>query len=81
MSRCECDNSTEYRITGEVLEYPPSASNPVTGNKQARIRCAECSGKVAFIGTDLLNILGIGDEDIKPAMGIDETVNIEIDLI
>jgi len=87
MSRCSCENSTRYRVTGEVSDAP-ATDRPKPGGsgaKQVRIRCTECGGKVGWIGSDLLNVLGIPDEDIKAGSCIgtpeDPAVTLGVDLI
>ena len=87
MSGCSCENSTRYRVTGEVIDAPATRQPGAigSGTKQVRIRCTLCGGKVAWIGSDLLNVLGIPDEKIKNGACIgtpeDPAVTLGVDLI
>lgn len=82
MSGCHCDDSANYRVTGEVTPHRVGDSVG-TGEKFARIRCAECGGKVAHIGSDLLNVLGIPNEEIVNGRCLSESqqVTLTVDLI
>ena len=87
MSGCSCEDSSEYRVTGEVIDSP-AAEHPRavgTGAKCVRVRCNKCGGKVAYIGSDLLDVLGIPDEEIQPGACIgapdDPAVVLAVDLI
>lgn len=85
MSSCKCENSTSYRISGEFLNYSPRERMDReigSGAMMARIRCGECGGKVAHVGTDLLNAIGIDDGELSPGMGLseEEVIDIQVDL-
>jgi hypothetical protein len=87
MSGCGCENSRRFRVTGEVIDAP-ATDNPGTvgtGSKQVRVRCGECGGKVAYIGSDLLNVLGVPDEAIYSGACIgtpdDPAVTLGVDLV
>ena len=85
MSRCSCEKSRHFRVTGEVIDAP-ATTHPDTlgsGAKQVRVRCGECGGKVRYIGSDFLNVLGITDDEIQAGMGLPdgERVHLEVDLI
>lgn len=69
MSGCKCDDPHRFRVTGEIIDRPATESDPTvvgTGAKQARVRCCECGGKVDYVGSDVLNMLGIPDDEITP---------------
>lgn len=84
MSRCCCEESRNFRVTGEVIDAPATGDSRVigTGAKQVRVRCAECGGKVEYIGSDLLNVLGLADEEIRAGRCLteDECVHLQVDL-
>lgn len=79
MSWCECENSTHYRITGEVW-HEENKDGETFDTKYARIRCAECTGKVGVVPAKFLEKFEIDREDIKNGGGI-EPVTVEIDLL
>lgn len=88
MSRCSCEDSTDYRVTGEVQEIDPgrprAPSRAVgTGEKTVRIRCGDCGGKVAYVGSDLLEVLGVPLDEIYNGRCLeeDQRVTLEVDLI
>jgi len=87
MSGCSCEDSQHFRVTGEVIDAPATGDSRTvgTGSKQVRVRCGECGGKVAYIGTDLLNVLGIPDEEIYAGACIgtpdDPAVTLGVDLV
>lgn len=86
MSRCHCEDSQRFRVTGEVYDRQPDprATNEIgSGEKMARIRCAECGGKVTYVGSDLLNVLGIPDGEIQNGRVLPEGERpvLEVDLI
>jgi hypothetical protein len=87
VSSCSCEDSSEFRVTGEVIDAPATGSTHAvgTGAKQVRVRCRECGGKVAYIGSDLLNVLGVADEEIQPGACIgtpdDPAVTLTVDLL
>ena len=68
MSGCKCDDPRRFRVTGELIERSATADPRTvgTGTLQARVRCVECGGKVAYVGSDLLNMMGISDDEIAP---------------
>jgi hypothetical protein len=85
MSRCSCTGSRHFRVTGEVNEAPADGDPHTvgTGSKSVRVRCGECGGKVKHIGSDLLNVLGIDDEEIYGGrcLAPNERVHLEVDLV
>jgi hypothetical protein len=87
MSGCNCENSERFRVTGEVIDAPATGDSATigTGSKRVRIRCSECGGKVAYIGSDLLNVLGIPNEKIYSGACIgtpdEPAVTLTVDLI
>ena len=84
MSSCHCEESRNFRVTGEVIEAPATGDPRTvgTGAKQVRVRCAECGGKVEYIGSDLLNVLGLDDEEIHAGrcLGENDLINLQVDL-
>ena len=84
MSICSCEDSQHFRVTGEVIDRPADTDPDVlgTGTKQVRVRCSECGGKVAYIGSDLLTVLGIPEEEIVPCRNLNEyeQVRLKVDL-
>lgn len=87
MSGCTCDDSRNFRVTGEVVECDGSEKNVYgSGDKAARIRCGECGGKVGgakYVGSDLLNLLGVEDSVIEPGVVPyhgEETPTLKVDL-
>ena len=87
MSGCSCEDSRQYRVTGEVIDAPATGDPRVIGEgtKQVRIRCGECGGKVGWVGSDLLNALGIDDEAVYAGACIgtpdEPAVTLGVDLV
>jgi len=85
MSSCHCEDSRHYRVTGEVWDRGGWVQTAVIGDgsKEVRVRCAECGGKVTIVGSNLLNALGIPDDEIVNGRCFDETeqVSVTVDLI
>lgn len=77
MSRCHCENSTEFRITGEV-------NNEASEDAEVRVRCEECGGKVTYIpGAWLADLPGLELDDVRAGrvLSEDEQKTITVDLI
>jgi len=84
MSRCTCSEPRELRVTGEVWENNPSLDTIGGGSKAVRVRCANCGGKVARIGSELLTeLFGIPESEIVNGrcLGEEEQPTLEVDLI
>jgi hypothetical protein len=88
MSTCICDDSRNFRVTGEVSDRERHSESAIfgSGEKVARVRCGECGGKVGknYVGSDLLNLLGVEDSVIEPGVVPyhgEETPTLTVDLI
>jgi hypothetical protein len=77
MASCKCENSREYRITGEF-------TTSEDGREEARLRCVKCGGKVAYIPVDwLAETSALDHSDLKAGrvLSEDEQLTITVDLI
>jgi hypothetical protein len=82
MSGCHCDSPKQFRITGEV--DPKSGYSLGPGQKEARVRCRNCGGKIGWIGSAILTeLFQIDPSDIQTGRCLepDERIHIEVDLI
>lgn len=69
-----------FRVTGEVYHDPPLDRTIGTGEKYARLRRG--GGKIGYVGSDALDLLGIPPERIKNGACLpeDEIVTVQVDL-
>lgn len=77
MSRCKCEDSREYRISGEFTRTED-------GREEARLRCSNCGGKVAYIPVSWLSetaTLEHKDLEAGRVLSEDNQVTITVDLI
>ncbi len=83
MSGCRCEESRNFRVSGEPFHHP--AEIDVGDAPGFRIRCAECGGKVSTVGNDLLRALGLDESEIKVGGllrdGEQEDVTLTVDLL
>jgi len=75
-----CDHS-ELRVTGEMYQTKCHYKPNVIGTEPPyfRIRCAKCSDKRGYIGSELLNLFDIPEEYREPGIWGPER-NLTIDL-
>jgi hypothetical protein len=82
MSSCQCDSPKQLRITGEV--DPKSRYSLGPGEKEARVRCRSCGGKIGWVGSAVLTeLFQVEFSDIQTGRCLepDERTHIEVDFI